>query len=53
MALLEITNVDISYGKRLIVKNSNITLEKGEMTIEGDGGKKRKVVAYKLAEIAE
>ena len=39
MALLEITNVDISYGKRLIVKNSNITLEKGEIcSIVGESG---------------
>ena len=39
MALLEIKNVDISYGKRLIVKNSNITLEKGEIcSIVGESG---------------
>ena len=39
MALLEINNVDISYGKRLIVKNSNITLEKGEIcSIVGESG---------------
>ncbi len=39
MALLEITNVDISYGKRVIVKNSNLTLEKGEIcSIVGESG---------------
>ena len=39
MALLEINNVDISYGKRLIVKNSNIVLEKGEIcSIVGESG---------------
>ena len=39
MALLEITNVDISYGKRLIVKNCNLTLEKGEIcSIVGESG---------------
>ena len=39
MALLEINNVDISYGKRLIVKNSNIILEKGEIcSIVGESG---------------
>ena len=39
MALLEIKNVDISYGKRLIVKNSNITLNKGEIcSIVGESG---------------
>ena len=39
MALLEITNVDISYGKRLIVKNCNITLDKGEIcSIVGESG---------------
>ena len=39
MALLEITNVDISYGKRLIVKDCNLTLEKGEIcSIVGESG---------------
>ena len=39
MALLEITNVDISYGKRVIVKNCNLTLEKGEIcSIVGESG---------------
>ena len=32
MALLEIKNVDISYGKRVTVKNCSLTLEKGEHT---------------------
>ena len=31
MALLEISNVDISYGKRITVKDSNIILEEGEI----------------------
>ena len=39
MPLLEITNVDISYGKRLIVKDCNLTLEKGEIcSIVGESG---------------
>ena len=39
MALLEITNVDISYGKRLIVKDCNLTLERGEIcSIVGESG---------------
>ena len=39
MALLEITNVDISYGKRLTVKDCNLTLEKGEIcSIVGESG---------------
>ena len=39
MALLEITNVDISYGKRLIVKNCNLTLEHSEIcSIVGESG---------------
>ena len=39
MALLEITNVDISYGKRPIVKNCNLTLEHGEIcSIVGESG---------------
>ncbi len=39
MALLAITNVDISYGKRLIVKNCNLTLEKGEIcSVVGESG---------------
>ena len=39
MALLEITNVDISYGKRLIVKNCSLSLEKGEIcSIVGESG---------------
>ena len=39
MALLEIKNVDISYGKRVTVKNCNLTLEKGEIcSIVGESG---------------
>ncbi len=39
MALLEIRNVDISYGKRLIVRDSNLTLDKGEIcSIVGESG---------------
>ena len=39
MALLEIKNVDISYGTRLIVKDCNLTLEKGEIcSIVGESG---------------
>ena len=39
MALLEITSVDISYGKRVIVKNCNLTLEKGQIcSIVGESG---------------
>ena len=39
MALLELTNVDISYGKRVIVKDCNLTLEKGEIcSIVGESG---------------
>ena len=39
MALLEINHVDVSYGKRVTVKDSNITLEKGEIcSIVGESG---------------
>ena len=39
MALLEIKNVDISYGKRVIVKDCCITLDKGEIcSIVGESG---------------
>ena len=39
MALLEINNVDISYGKRVIVKNCNLTLDGGEIcSIVGESG---------------
>ena len=39
MALLDISHVDISYGKRVTVKDSNITLEKGEIcSIVGESG---------------
>ena len=39
MALLEITNVDISYGKRVIVKNCSLTLDSGEIcSIVGESG---------------
>ena len=39
MALLEIKNVDISYGKRVTVKNVSMTLEKGEIcSIVGESG---------------
>ena len=39
MALLEIKNVDISYGSRVTVKNCNLTLEKGEIcSIVGESG---------------
>ncbi len=39
MALLEISHVDISYGKRVTVKDSNITLEKGQIcSIVGESG---------------
>ena len=39
MALLEIKNVDISYGKRVTVKNCSLTLEKGEIcSIVGESG---------------
>ncbi len=39
MALLEITNVDISYGKRLIVKNCSLSLDRGEIcSIVGESG---------------
>ena len=39
MALLEITNVDISYGKRVIVKNCSLTLDAGEIcSIVGESG---------------
>ena len=39
MALLEITNVDISYGKRVIVKDCSLSLEKGEIwSIVGESG---------------
>ncbi|MCR4962883.1 MAG: ABC transporter ATP-binding protein [Firmicutes bacterium] len=37
--MLNISDVDISYGKRLIVKNCNLTLEKGEIcSIVGESG---------------
>lgn len=39
MALLEVKNVDISYGKNLTVKNANLDLEKGEIcSIVGESG---------------
>ncbi len=39
MALLEITNVDISYGKRVIVKDCSLTLDRGEIcSIVGESG---------------
>ena len=39
MSLLEIKNVDISYGKNLTVKNCNLNLEKGEIcSIVGESG---------------
>jgi len=39
MALLEIKNVDISYGKNVTVKNCSLTLEKGEIcSIVGESG---------------
>ena len=39
MALLEIKNVDISYGRRVIVKNCSLNLEKGEIcSIVGESG---------------
>ena len=39
MSLLEISHVDISYGKNVTVKDSNITLEKGEIcSIVGESG---------------
>ena len=39
MALLEITNVDISYGNRITVSNCNLTLDRGEIcSIVGESG---------------
>ena len=39
MAVLEITNVDISYGKRVIVKDCSLTLDRGEIcSIVGESG---------------
>ena len=39
MSLLEISHVDISYGKRITVTDSNLTLEKGEIcSIVGESG---------------
>ena len=39
MSLLEIQNVDISYGKNLTVKNVSLSLEKGEIcSIVGESG---------------
>ena len=39
MSLLEIKNVDISYGKNLTVKNVSLSLEKGEIcSIVGESG---------------
>ena len=39
MPLLEIKNVDISYGKNVTVKNVSMTLEKGEIcSIVGESG---------------
>ena len=39
MALLDLRNVDISYGKRLIVKDCNLSLKKGEIcAIVGESG---------------
>ena len=54
MALLEIKNVDISYGKRVIVKNCNLNLEKGEIcSIVGESGSgKTTVIRAVLALLA-
>lgn len=39
MSLLELKNVDISYGKELMVKNCSLELEKGEVcSIVGESG---------------
>ena len=39
MALLEIKHADISYGKRVIVKDCNLTLEQGQIcSIVGESG---------------
>lgn len=39
MSLLEVKNVDISYGKNLTVKNCSLSLEKGEIcSIVGESG---------------
>ena len=39
MSLLELKNVDISYGKNLTVKNCSLSLEKGEIcSIVGESG---------------
>ena len=39
MALLEIKNVDISYGKNVTVSDCNLTLEQGEIcSIVGESG---------------
>lgn len=39
MALLELKNTDISYGKRLIVKDCNLTMDQGEIvSIVGESG---------------
>ena len=39
MSLLEVKNVDISYGKNLTVKNCSMSLEKGEIcSIVGESG---------------
>ncbi len=39
MALLEMKNVDISYGNTLIVKDYSMTLEEGEIcSIVGESG---------------
>lgn len=39
MALLEIKNVDVSYGRQLTVKNCSMTLEQGEIcSIVGESG---------------
>lgn len=42
----DVTASKVAYRLNAAAKAG--TLEKGEMTIEGDGGKKRKVVAYRL-----
>ena len=39
MSLLEIKNVDISYGKNLTVKNCSLNLDKGQIcSIVGESG---------------
>ena len=52
MALLEMKNVDISYGKRRIVKNCNLTLDQGQIiSIVGESGSGKTTIGRAMIRI--